>query len=139
MSPTSTESKASRKPVAGSLREIRRRAPKARVVVLTYPAIIPQTGTCPQLGIDADQAEMMRRVALELDKVTRLAASEAGAEIVDMAASVPGHDACSAQPWINGSAPAEGAPFHPTLAGAQAAAGQLALRLNANPATTNQD
>ena len=123
----------------GTLREIRRRAPNARIVVISYPEIIPASGTCPQLGIDADQAELMRQVGLELDKVTRLAASEAGAEIVDIAAAATGHDACSAEPWINGSAPAMGAPFHPTLAGARGVADQLAVLLRAAPSSTNQE
>lgn len=125
--------------LAGALREIRRRAPNARLVVITYPAIIPATGTCPQLGIDVDQAELMRQVGQELDKVTRLAANEAGAEIVDMAAAGAGHDACSAEPWINGSAPPLGAPFHPTLAGARGVADQLATRLRTVPSSANQE
>ena len=60
----------------------------------------------------------MRSVAVRLAEVTRAAASAAGATVIDMAVISKGHDACSAQPWVNGSAPAHGAPFHPTLAGA---------------------
>ncbi len=47
--------------LTAGLLEIRRRAPDARIVVLTYPAILPETGTCAQLGIDAGEAELMRR------------------------------------------------------------------------------
>jgi hypothetical protein len=32
------------------------RAPKARTFVATYPAVVPSSGTGPQLGIDAPRA-----------------------------------------------------------------------------------
>lgn len=125
--------------LTAGLLEIRRRAPDARIVVLTYPAILPETGTCAQLGIDAGEAELMHEVASELAEVTRLAATEAGAEIVDLAATSLGHNACSAEPWINGSAPAVGAPFHPTPEGARGVANQLAMHLHAGPENIGQE
>jgi lysophospholipase L1-like esterase len=116
-----------------TLREIHRRSPTARIVVVTYPAILPETGTCLQLGIDATQADLMRSVALRLAEATRSAARAAGATVIDIANISRGHDACSALPWVNGSAPAHGAPFHPTLAGARAIADQIQLSLNSAP------
>jgi lysophospholipase L1-like esterase len=116
--------------MAASLREIRRRAPNAQIIVATYPAILPEHGTCPQIGIDGGQADLMRSVALRLDEVTRAAADDAGAMLVDLTAMSREHDACAAQPWVNGATPANGAPFHPTLAGARAVAEQIALILS---------
>jgi lysophospholipase L1-like esterase len=112
-----------------TLREIRRRAPAARIVVVTYPEILPDAGTCPQIGIDDGQAALMQSVARRLVEVTRAAANAAGATVVDMAVLSKGHDACAALPWVNGSAPANGAPFHPTLAGATATAEQIMMGL----------
>ena len=108
-----------------TLREIRRRAPHARIVVVTYPAILPPSGTCPKLGINATEAIVMRRVGDLLAEVTRASAREAGVSVVDMAKLSLGHDACAATPWINGAAPPQGAKFHPTLAGASAAAAEI--------------
>lgn len=112
-----------------TLRETRRRAPTAQIIVVTYPAILPETGTCPELGIDDRQADLMRSVGQRLAEVTQSAAKEAGAVVIDVATLSKGHDACAAQPWVNGSAPIAGAPFHPTLAGAKAIAAQTMTTL----------
>lgn len=118
-----------RSDLVSTLRKIRGRAPKAKIIVVTYPAILPETGTCSQLGIDAAQADMMRPVALRLADVTRSAAKEAGATVVDMATLSKDHDACTTQPWANGSAPTQGVAFHPTLAGTKAIAAQIMTKL----------
>jgi hypothetical protein len=90
---------------------------------------LPDAGTCSQLGIDEAQADLMRIVGQRLAEVTRQAVRETGATIVDMAMLSKGHDACSAQPWVNGSAPEKGAPFHPTRAGAKAIAAHILTTL----------
>ena len=112
--------------LAALLDEIRRRSPQARIVVATYPAILSEAGTCDKLGISAAQADLMRPVAARLAEVTRAVAAAAGAVVVDTAALSAGHDACSAEPWVNGIAPETGAPFHPTMAGAEATARAIA-------------
>ncbi len=108
-----------------TLREIRRRAPHARILVVTYPAILPPSGTCPKLGINATEAVVMRQVGDLLAEVTRTSAQEAAVSVIDMAKLSQGHDACSATPWVNGATPAQGAKFHPTLAGASATAAEI--------------
>lgn len=112
-------------------REIRRRAPQVRIVVATYPAILPEAGTCEKLGLSEAQAEIMRPVADKLAEVTRTAAAQAEAIVVDMATLSAGHDAGSTEPWTNGIKPDKGAPFHPTLAGARATALAIAEALGA--------
>lgn len=109
-----------------TLREIRRRSPRAQVVVATYPAILPEAGICGRLRITEDQAATMRGVADELSRVTRAAAAATRATVVDMAMLSKGHDACGEQPWTNGFRPEEGASFHPTHAGARATAQAIA-------------
>ena len=109
--------------------EIVRRSPRARVVVATYPSVLPASGTCPTLGITDQQSSLMRSVVDRLAEVTRDAASVVGATLVDMTASSAGHDACSADPWLNGFRPRVGADFHPNLAGARATAQAIAAEL----------
>ena len=99
---------------------IKARAPGALVVLVGYPEILPPQGTCSQLGIDESMADLGRQVGAGLHEATRKAAAQSGALFVDMTAA--GHDACSADPWVNGAKPASGAPFHPTAAGAEATA-----------------
>ena len=117
------------KDMARTFAEIQRRAPKARIIVVLYPTILPAAGTCAALGIDANQADAMRPVAKRLADVTRTAAAKAGAVLIDTVALSNGHNACSPVPWVNGASPKNGVAFHPTLAGATAitAAVQKAL------------
>jgi lysophospholipase L1-like esterase len=121
-----------RSDLVSTFREIRRRAPKAQIILVTYPAILPESGTCSQLGIDSYQANLMRAVAQRLAEVTQSAAQEAGASVIDMSTLSKGNDACAPVAWVNGSEPAEGAPFHPTLAGSKAIAAILMTKLNEN-------
>lgn len=104
----------------------RQRAPSAHVVVVTYPAVLPEHGTCPALGLTERQVVLMRPVAAQLAEATRAAAQAGGATLVDMATISIGHDACSSAPWVNGLSPEGGAPYHPTQAGAEATAREVA-------------
>lgn len=110
-----------------TLGEIRRRAPQARIFMVTYPVIIPAKGTCTGLGIDEDEAALMRAVGVRLAEVTRDAAHAAGVVVIDMDQLSAGHDACAPSAWVNGATPEHGAPFHPTLAGARATAELIKL------------
>ncbi|WP_267354088.1 MULTISPECIES: SGNH/GDSL hydrolase family protein [unclassified Methylobacterium] len=112
-----------------TLREIRRRSPLARIVVATYPAILPDALGCRTLGITEGQAAAMRAVADELARVTRVAAGSTGAAVVDMAVTSKGHDACSKDPWVNGFRPEHGASFHPNREGAEATAKAIVIEV----------
>jgi lysophospholipase L1-like esterase len=113
--------------------EVAKRSPRARIVVVTYPAILPATGTCAQIGIGETEAALMKEVGARLVEVTRAAAQSTNATLVNIAALSAGHDACSSNPWVNGAAPEHGAPFHPTLAGAKATARQILVMLDEKP------
>lgn len=116
-----------------TIHEILRRSPHAHVFVVTYPSVLPPTGTCPQLAIQATDVSLLRDVGTELAQVTRSAAQITGVDVVDMASLSIGHDACSPEPWVNGATPERGAPFHPTFAGANATAQQLVRAINRRP------
>ncbi len=108
--------------ISAILADVGRRAPGARTVVVAYPAILPRAGCCSKVGLDDDEAALMRDVAARLAEATRAAAEASGAILIDMSKDSVGHDACAEAPWTNGLAPAEGAPFHPTADGAEAMA-----------------
>lgn len=104
------------------MREVRRRAPEARIVVATYPTLVPQKGTCPALGMTEGEAGLMREVGDGLAAVTRDAARQGGALLVDMHALGAEHHVCSAAPWVTGWSNGGVSPFHPNAAGAEATA-----------------
>lgn len=106
---------------------LRNRAPTARIVVATYPVVLPLKGSCAALGLTEEQVMSMRPVEAEFAAITRAAVhAGGGAILVDMATIGVGHDACSPDPWVNGFSPISGAPFHPTQAGAIATAREVA-------------
>jgi len=104
------------------VREIRRRSPRAKIVIATYPPVLPPSGTCPRLGLTAGEADIMRQVQSETAAVTSRVAKQERATVVDMTAPGSDHSACSRVPWTSGWGPISKAPFHPNLAGAQATA-----------------
>lgn len=109
--------------------EARRRAPRARIVLVSYPQIVPSVGTCAALGLGADEAALMRDVGQALDAVTREAAQASGALLVDMGPPSAAHAVGSAQPWVSGATRLRDAPFHPTREGTLATALQVAASL----------
>ena len=116
-----------------TLREIHRRAPHARIVLVTYPAILPPSGTCPKLGIDESDATVMRQVGDKLAELTRASAQQATVSLVDLTKLSVDHNACASSPWVNGSAPAQGEQFHPNLSGASATAFAIRTAIQTSP------
>lgn len=115
--------------VRRGLERVQRRAPDAMVVLVGYLRIAPSRGACPDRlpFADGDVAfgdRVMRALAQQLET----AAGAAGAAYVDMYAASRGHDVCSDEPWVNGrrNQPGVAAAYHPTAAGMQAVADELA-------------
>ena len=113
------------------LAEIHERAPDAIVVMVSYPRLVPSSGTCPEIlpfatGDYAYLDTAMRRLA----DVQRAAADATDTEFLDMYAASQGHDPCASEPWMNGETVIEDgpAPWHAFPAGQAAIAdGILAL------------
>lgn len=104
---------------------VHQRAPKARMVLVTYPVVFPQVGTCRQLGLTDAEVAQMRLLGEKLAEVTAAAAKERGALLMDAKTVTEGHDVCAEYAWINSTHPEGGllkAPLHPTLAGMTAIA-----------------
>jgi lysophospholipase L1-like esterase len=116
--------------LVATLHAIHQRAPNASVVLATYPAILPRTGTCALLRLSSSEAGLMREVGDRLAATSRSAAAAGGALAVDMHMIGAGHNACSAVPWTRGYTNGGIAPFHPTLAGAKGMAEAISEALN---------
>lgn len=112
---------------ARSVRAIRQRAPDAQVVVVGYPQLVPESGTCEVLPVTAADVPFVREVNRRLAAALEQGARAAGVEYVDMWAASAGHDACGAEPWVAGLRPVgPGAPLHPYPAHQSAVADALA-------------
>lgn len=112
---------------------VRARAPSARILVVNYLTLLPESGTCDRLGLTDADADKGRRIATALSRITATAARH-NAELIDAASISRGHDACASTPWVQGFVAGEGggAPFHPNRAGTDAVA-RLVLAALASP------
>ena len=108
--------------VAASLREIRARAPHARVFVIGYPDVLPPSGPgCwPKLPFSAHDLAYLRGIEMGLDSTLAGDAHAAHDVFVDTATPSASHDACTtaASRWV---APlvlsSKSFPLHPTAVG----------------------
>jgi lysophospholipase L1-like esterase len=110
--------------VTRALREVRRRAPRATVVLVGYLRLVPDRGRCPQVPLATGDYAFARRVSRDLADALGRAARRAGVRYVDGYALSAGHDACSAHPWVNGGTTRRhrALAFHPFAAGERALA-----------------
>lgn len=97
-------------------KQIKKRAPGARVVFVDYPPIVgnPEAG-CEKLPLMPWQIVDTQVIAGSLAAVTRQAATATGATLVTVSEKGASHTVCSAQPWLGGF-PGH-PPYHPTEAG----------------------
>ncbi|MFL6022773.1 MAG: SGNH/GDSL hydrolase family protein [Marmoricola sp.] len=104
------------KNVSTALARIAERAPKARVILVGYPRLLPATGDCPKLVPLPPVALRRARTGLALaDVALKAVAKNRHVEYVDMYTASVGHDVCSAAPWVAGykDVPGKARAFHP--------------------------
>jgi hypothetical protein len=116
--------------VAAVLEGIHARSPVAKVLIVNYPAIFPETGfgCWPQMPIGFQDVPYLRATEQRLDSMLATQASAHGATIVNWYNASIGHDACksSSTRWVEPLVPGElAAPIHPNQAGMQGAANIL--------------
>jgi lysophospholipase L1-like esterase len=116
--------------VAAVLQGIHSRAPNARVFVVNYPAIFPETGVgCwPQEPIGWGDVPYLRSTEQHLNQMLATQAAANGASVVSWYQASIGHDSCKSQStrWVEPLVPGElAAPIHPNKAGMQGAATAL--------------
>lgn len=109
------------------IEEIRRRAPQAIVVVVGYPQVFPESGSCRErLPLARGDVRFAHDVMRRLIEAQREAADRAGAEYVDVMAASAGRDICSDDPWIAGIVPdGRALAYHPYAAEQEAVADLL--------------
>jgi lysophospholipase L1-like esterase len=122
--------------VAAVLRAIHTAAPSARVLVVGYTAILPDTGSgCwPVVPVAFGDVPYLRGVEKSLNAMLASTAAANDATYVDVYTPSIGHDACrnSSTRWTEGLIPGtSAAPFHPNAAGEQGMANATLATLNA--------
>jgi hypothetical protein len=108
--------------VAAVLQGIKSRSASARVLVVNYAAILPETGRgCwPQVPLGYADVPYLRAKEHELNAMLATQAAAAGATLVDDFTASVGKDACrsSGTRWVEPLVPANAAaPFHPNARG----------------------
>lgn len=113
--------------IAASLAAIEDRSPGARVLVVGYPAILPDKGPgCfPVVPFSAGDVAYLRETEKRLNAMLAAEADRADADYVDTYTPTIGHDVCQlpGRKWIEGLVPtAPAAPVHPNALGMTAMA-----------------
>jgi hypothetical protein len=122
--------------VAAVLQGIHSRSPKARVYVVNYPAIFPETGSgCwPQMPISFSDAPYLRAKQQQLNAMLATQAANNGAKLANWYQASIGHDACksSSARWVEPLVPNNpAAPIHPNLRGMEGGAAVLVSAVKA--------
>ncbi len=92
------------------------RAPNAQILLVGYPQLLPEEGTCrAKLPLAVGDYEYTRNLNLRLANAVRKGGVKAGAEFVDLVEASQGHDICSDEPWVAGirGAPKRAMGLHP--------------------------
>jgi lysophospholipase L1-like esterase len=100
-------------------RDIRSRAPRARVIVLGYPKLFELTPSCGWFGLSLAKRTILNRGADTLAGVIAARAAAAGFDYVDVRTVFAGHGICAGIPWINPTTWPVTDSYHPTSAGYQ--------------------
>ena len=113
--------------IADALDEIKDKSPDARVAVVGYPSILPDTGPgCyPVIPFSAGDVAYLREIEKKLNAELAAQAADAGVDYVDTYTPTVGHDACQlpGTKWVEGLVPtAPAAPVHPNALGERAMA-----------------
>jgi hypothetical protein len=120
--------------VAAVIRAVKAKAPSARVAVVGYPAILPDSGfgCWPVVPIAFGDVPYLRSTEKSLNAMLSSTASANGATFVDTYTPSVGHDSCqgSSTRWVEGLVPGtSAAPFHPNAAGEQGMSVAVVARL----------
>ena len=94
---------------------VKDRAPHAQVMLIGYPQLVPDSGTCPELPLAVGDYAYARQFFVAVDAVMRQAARRAGVTYVDVLTASHGHDVCAgSDAWVQGASPStRTAPYHP--------------------------
>jgi hypothetical protein len=107
--------------IATALKGIHTLSPRAKVFVVGYPDILPQSGNCyPQVPITTGDVAYLNGVEADLNGMLSAQAAANGATFVNTFTPSIGHDACKSESvrWIEPPIPGtDAAPVHPNATG----------------------
>lgn len=116
-----------------SVAAIAERAPNARILLVNYPRLLPDDGTCDAIPLRRGGYDYILGINEALSEAVddAVAASDGAAELVDVWSASRGHDICSAKPWVNGlqDAPGRAMSLHPFAAEQKAVARLISATL----------
>jgi lysophospholipase L1-like esterase len=122
--------------MAAALTAIAARAPQARIVLVGYPDLFPQSGGCwPLVPITGGDIGYLRGIEVQLNRMLAADAKAAGATFVDTYTPTIGHDFCEPESIrdVEGLIPGSLAlPFHPNAHGQVAIAVAVLAALSAD-------
>lgn len=126
--------------IAAVLQGIHDRSPTARVAIVGYPDVLPQSGNCfgPNVPLSPDDVDYLDGVIKALNSMIAGQAAGNDAEYVDTYYPSIGHDVCKLPPnrWFEGAMPTEPAyPLHPNAKG-EASMGRSVLGVLSHPRPT---
>jgi lysophospholipase L1-like esterase len=112
--------------MAKVLAAITARAPRARIVVVGYPDMFPQSGGCwPAVPVTDGDVAYLRGIEVKINAMLATVSKAAGATFVNTYTPTIGHDFCAPERVrdVEGLLPGSLAlPFHPNTRGQQAMA-----------------
>ena len=96
------------------LGQIAERSPRARIVLVGYPDVVPDDDTCDELPLADGDYAFVDRINRELNDALREAAARAKVSFIDVWTASQGHDICAKDPWVNGQYTSRNAfAYHP--------------------------
>jgi lysophospholipase L1-like esterase len=118
--------------LAATYTDIRKPAPSATVAALGYPLLFDATSPSVALPILISNQQLINQATLRVNAAIEAAAFLAGAEYVDVTDEFAGHEANSADPWLQLALKDFTADynFHPNKAGHAAYAAALLASVN---------
>ena len=118
--------------VGAVLDEIRRRAPQADVLLVTYLRLVAPDDSCGAIPFAPQDIRWFAGVEKSIADAMAAAAKERNIDVVDTFARSRGHEVCSGgEAWVNGPRPKklDGLLYHPNAAGERAVAEAVVERL----------
>ncbi|MGK4580114.1 SGNH/GDSL hydrolase family protein [Kitasatospora sp. HPMI-4] len=106
--------------LADTLRRIHTKAPNAKVLLVGYPAVLPdnERDCLGRQPVTTGDVAYLHGILGKLNTMLATTAAANGATYVDTFTPTKGHDACSTDRWIEGALPGSPAvPFHPNATG----------------------
>jgi lysophospholipase L1-like esterase len=104
--------------ITAVLSAVEERAPDAQVLMVGVPQLVPESGTCPELPLPAEEYPYFHEAFDKLADTMKDAADDAGVTFIDVLGPSEGHDICAGDDaWVLGSAdrPNAGIAYHPLV------------------------